>query len=136
MIPRRRPPRLAATAALGVVLLTLLASPSAWAATAMDGAWTVDLTTEPGTPYLKPMRLVLGPDGAVSGDFYDSPILAGRWKAAKGRLCVSFRTTDGQGPYHTSACLVGDRVEGQTWAEHRRFLFPWTAMRDPAAAPH
>jgi hypothetical protein len=44
---------------------------------------------------------------------------------------VSFRTTDGVGPYHTAACLVGDRVEGQTWAEHRNFLFVWNAARAP-----
>lgn len=95
----------------------------------MDGAWVVDLSTDPAKPYTQPMTLALAADGTVSGDFYNSEIEAGRWRSQNGRLCVSFRTTDGVGPYHTSACLVGDRIEGQTWAEHREFVFVWTATR-------
>jgi hypothetical protein len=96
---------------------------------ALDGTWTVDLTVDPAQPYLKTMQLTLAPGGTVTGDFYDSEILAGRWKRQKGKLCVSFRTTDGAGPYHTAACQAGDHVEGQTWAEHRDFVFIWTAAR-------
>jgi len=120
-------------AAAGLVFALVLAPRFAAAATPLDGAWTVDLSTDPTQPYVKPMTLTLNPDGTLSGAFYDSAIEAGRWKAAKGRLCVAFRTTDGRGPYHTSACLVGDAVQGQTWAEHRRFLFLWTAARDATA---
>ena len=47
----------------------------------------------------------------------------------------SFRTSDGVGPYHTAVCLVGARAEGQTWAEHRRFLFNWTATRPGDGPP-
>ncbi|WP_218775990.1 hypothetical protein [Sphingomonas sp. TZW2008] len=65
----------------------------------------------------------------MTGSFYDSDIEAGRWKAANGRSCVSFRTSDGIGPYHSSACVRGDHLEGQTWAEHRAFLFNWSAVR-------
>ena len=75
------------------------------------------------------MEWILGSDGGLSGSFYDSRIEAGRWKTDRGRTCVSFRTTDGKGPYHTAACLTGDRVTGQTWAEHRKFLFNWDAVR-------
>lgn len=95
----------------------------------MSGAWTVDLSAEPGKPYTQPMRLTLKPDGTVEGAFYNSPIEAGRWKTDRGRTCVSFRTTDGAGPYHTAACLAGEQVQGQTWAEHRNFLFNWNATR-------
>lgn len=109
-------------------VLLALATP-ALPAQAMDGAWTVDLSTEPGKPYTQPMRLTLNADGTVSGSFYRSEIQAGRWKTDRDRTCVSFRTTDGAGPYHTAACLVGDRVEGQTWAEQRNFLFNWNATR-------
>ena len=98
-------------------------------ATPLDGRWAVDLSVEPGKPYVKPMELILAADGAVTGSFYDSTIQAGRWKTGRGRPCVSFRTTDGQGPYHTAACLAGDHIEGQTWAEHRNFLFNWNATR-------
>jgi hypothetical protein len=97
--------------------------------TPLAGSWTVDLSTEPGKPYLKTMQLQLAPDGSVTGSFYDSRIENGRWKTARGRTCVSFRTSDGAGPYHTAACLRGDIVEGQTWAEHRSFLFNWNATR-------
>ena len=96
---------------------------------AMNGGWAVDLSADPAQPYVKTMHLTLAADGTVNGDFYDSTIEAGRWKAQNGRVCVSFRTTDGVGPYHTAACLAGDRVEGQTWAEQRAFVFVWTATR-------
>jgi hypothetical protein len=95
----------------------------------LSGAWIVDLSTEPNTPYTRPMQLTLNADGTVAGSFYESEIEAGRWRTDRGRTCVSFRTTDGVGPYHSAACLVGDRVEGQTWAEHRNFLFNWNATR-------
>jgi hypothetical protein len=97
----------------------------------LAGAWTVDLSSDADGSYLKPMHLTLNADGTVTGDFYESPIEAGRWKTARGRTCVSFRTTDGVGPYHTAACLVGDVVQGQTWAEQRKFLFNWNATRAP-----
>lgn len=75
------------------------------------------------------MELTLAADGTVKGNFYNSEIQAGRWKQARGRLCASFRTSDGKGPYHTSVCLVGNDAVGQTWAEHRDFLFNWNAVR-------
>ena len=96
----------------------------------LDGRWIVDLSSKPGEPYAKVMELSLSGDGAVTGAFYDSELLAGRWKTDRGRTCVSFRNTDGAGPYHTSACLVGAGVQGQTWAEHRNFLFNWDAVRE------
>ena len=96
----------------------------------LEGRWSVDLSTKPSEPYTKAMVLRLAADGTVTGSFYDSDIQAGRWKTDRGRTCVSFRTTDGAGPYHTSACLRGSKMEGQTWAEHRSFLFNWNAARN------
>lgn len=93
----------------------------------LDGSWSVDLSTDPDTPYQKPMMLRLAPDGSVTGAFYDSQIEAGRWTSRRGRTCAAFRTTDGVGPYHTTVCAVGDHAEGQTWAEHRDFVFLWRA---------
>jgi hypothetical protein len=109
--------------------IALAISVPALAATQMDGRWTVDLSTKKDEPYTKPMVLTLNADGTVTGNFYESEILAGRWKTDRGRTCVSFRTTDGMGPYHTSACLNGKVVQGQTWAEQRNFLFNWNAVR-------
>ena len=95
----------------------------------LGGNWTVDLSVKAGEPYTKPMVLNLAADGSVTGSFYESVIEAGRWKLDRGRTCVSFRTSDGKGPYHSSACLIGDAVQGQTWAEQRNFLFNWNAVR-------
>ena len=75
----------------------------------LNGRWIVDLSNKPDEPYTKPMELTLAADGSVTGSFYDSEIMAG--------------------PYHTAACVVGSGVEGQTWAEHRNFLFNWNAVR-------
>ena len=93
----------------------------------LDGLWSVDLSTDPDMPYRKPMMLRLSPDGSVTGTFYDSQIEAGRWTSRRGRTCAAFRTTDGVGPYHTTVCAVEDHAEGQTWAEHRDFVFLWRA---------
>lgn len=97
----------------------------------LEGRWVVDLSTRPDEPYTKSMELRLGADGVATGSFYDSEILAGRWKTDRGRTCVSFRTTDGAGPYHSAACLTdANTITGQTWAEHRNFLFNWNAARE------
>lgn len=112
------------------MLSLLLAVAVAQAASAtLDGKWTFDLSSEPGKPYTQPMELTLSADGTVKGSFYNSEIEAGRWKQARGRLCASFRTSDGKGPYHSAVCLVGKEAVGQTWAEHRNFLFNWNAVR-------
>lgn len=115
------------------VLLAIcaLAAAPLWAldASHLSGEWMVDLSTEPGKPYTQPMTLRLLPGGTVEGSFYGSEIQAGRWKEDRGRICASFRTTDGAGPYHSSVCLAGDEAQGQTWAEHRNFLFNWNAAR-------
>lgn len=119
---------------IGLILLAIPAVPvmAAEPPMAMQGEWTVDLSADPAQPYTKAMVLNLQADGVAKGSFYDSEILAGRWKTDRGRTCVSFRTTDGAGPYHTAACLIGERIEGQTWAENRNFLFNWNAARPVA----
>ena len=114
---------------IALALFVAQAAASAPAPPALAGEWVVDLSVKPDEPYTRPMNLVLGANGSVTGLFYQSPIDAGHWKTDRGRTCVSFRTHDERGPYHTAACLVGDHVEGQTWAEARTFLFNWNAVR-------
>jgi hypothetical protein len=98
---------------------------------ALTGRWIVDLRPSPDDPrYDKPMTLAIAADRKVGGIFYDSEIEAGRASASNGRVCFAFRTTDGVGPYQTSGCLVGDRIFGQTWAEHRKFVLNWSAVRE------
>jgi len=97
----------------------------------LTGRWIVDLRPSPEDPrYDKPMTLAIAADRTVSGTFYESEIETGRASASNGRVCFAFRTTDGVGPYHTSGCLVGDRILGQTWAEHRKFVLNWIAVRE------
>ena len=50
-----------------------------------------------------------------------------------GRVCVSFRISNGFGPYHSAGCLVGDRIECQSWAEHRDFVVVWNASQGEPA---
>jgi hypothetical protein len=98
---------------------------------ALAGRWVVDLRPSPeAAKYDKPMTLAIGADRSVSGTFYESEIQGGRASASNGRVCFAFRTTDGLGPYHSSGCLVGDRILGQTWAEHREFVLNWVAVRE------
>ena len=106
------------------------ATPAEERAAALSGTWTVDLRVDlTDEPYSQPMVLAVAADGVVTGSFYNSEILAGRAGTAQGRSCIAFRTTDGQGLYHTSACLVEGKMVGQTWAEGRNFVLPWTATR-------
>jgi len=113
---------------LAAVLLA--ATPAEERAAALSGTWSVDLRVDlADEPYSQPMVLTVAADGTVTGSFYNSEILAGRAGSAQGRSCVAFRTTDGQGLYHTSACLVDGTMVGQTWAEGRNFVLPWTATR-------
>ena len=109
---------------------TVAKSPDSSLAT-LKGRWIVDLRPSPEDPrYDKSMTLAIAADRTVSGTFYESEIEAGRASASNGRVCFAFRTTDGVGPYHTSGCLVGDRIFGQTWAEHRKFVLNWSAVRE------
>ena len=112
-----------------LLLAALLAHPALAADSGLSGTWVVDLSTEPGKPYTQPMQLSLLANGQVEGSCYNSVIEAGRWKEDRGRICASFRTSDGVGPYHTSVCLTGATASGQTWAEQRNFLFNWNATR-------
>lgn len=96
----------------------------------LSGNWKVDLRLAlTDAPYSQPMVLKVAEDGTVTGSFYNSDILAGRVGRGQDRKCVAFRTTDGQGLYHSSACLVDGKMIGQTWSEGRNFVLPWTAER-------
>lgn len=113
-----------------LALMLVAASPAEERAAALSGEWTVDLRLSlDDAPYSQPMVLAVDGEGAVTGSFYNSEILAGKVGTAQGRTCVAFRTTDGSGFYHTSACLVDGKMVGQTWSEGRGFVLPWTAVR-------
>ena len=119
-----------------LVLPLLLLSSTAAAETVVEryaplaGTWKVDLRVAlTDAPYAQPMVLTVAEDGSLTGSFYNSEILAGRVGRGQDRKCVAFRTTDGSGFYHSSACLVEGKMIGQTWSEGRNFVLPWTAER-------
>jgi len=118
---------------IGLLLLAQAASvtpPRLAAYDAIEGNWTVDLRPSlDDPPYSQPMALHIAADKVITGSFYNSEILAGRAGTAQGRSCVAFRTTDGKGFYHSSACLVDGKMIGQTWSEGRNFVLPWTAEK-------
>ena len=96
----------------------------------VTGTWSVDLRLSlDDSPYSQPMVLEVAEDNAVAGSFYGADIETGRLGEAQGRTCVFFRTSDGSGPYQTTACLVDGKMIGQTWSEGRNFVLPWTAER-------
>ena len=66
---------IAAAIALAALIQSVAPAPQT-----LNGAWNVDLSSDPAEPYIKPMNLALTPDGVVTGDFYDSAIEAGRWR--------------------------------------------------------
>jgi hypothetical protein len=113
-------------------LLTVAAQTADAPATGADvaGRWTVDLrVSDTDAPYTQPMVLNVAADGVVTGEFYNSTITGGRYGRNRGRSCVAFVTSDGMGDYQHAACLVDGQMVGQSWAEHRRFVLPWTASR-------
>lgn len=115
---------------LPLAVLLVAATPAEERSHALSGEWTVDLRVNlDDEPYNQPMILAVDPEGNVAGSFYNSEILAGRAGTAQGRACVAFRTTDGIGFYHTSACVLDGKMVGQTWSEGRNFVLPWTATR-------
>lgn len=121
---------LAALALSAPTFASAEAPPAASPYAPLAGEWSVDLRVDLTDPaYSKAMVLKVAPDRSITGTFYDSEILAGRAGTAQGRQCVAFRTTDGQGLYHSSACLTDGKMVGQTWAEGRNFVLPWTATR-------
>lgn len=118
-------------ALLGALLLVAdtTAAPAPAPFADLEGAWIVDLSVSADEPYAQPMILKIAADKVVTGEFYNSTIDAGRAGRNQGRRCVSFTTSDGVGPYYHAACLVDGEMVGQSWAEHRKFVLPWTARR-------
>ncbi|PZR89014.1 hypothetical protein [Novosphingobium sp. UBA1939] len=122
---------LAHAALLGIALCAATVPVLAQDKSTLAGNWTADLRPEPQAPaYPKAMTLAVAADGTLTGRFYEHQIERGRVGATNGRPCFAFRTQDGTGPYHSSGCLIGDRIEGQTWSEGRNFILMWTATRN------
>ncbi|MEM0964387.1 MAG: hypothetical protein AAGK21_17805, partial [Bacteroidota bacterium] len=103
------------------------------------GTWTVDLRPTPDAdPYTQPFVVRSTGDGTFAGTFYRSPITNAVVNDDWGALRVAFVTSDSQGPYHHTATLRGDRMEGVTHIIGRGsrsgqgLLYVWTATRQQA----
>ena len=66
---------------------------------------------------------------SFSGTFYDTEISQARINTDWGKLRIAFVTTDGSGPYHHSAVLEDDTLEGLSNSTGRDFLSYWSAVR-------
>ena len=67
---------------------------------------------------------------ALALAFTTSPAIAQDDRAHMGgEWVVDLRDSDGNGAYHSGACLVDGKLIGQTWSEGRGFVLPWTAER-------
>lgn len=68
--------------------------------------------------------------GALIGSFYGTEFEIARTVVFNDELRISFITSDGSGPYASSARLLPDgTLSGQTLSTGRGFLMAWTAER-------
>ncbi len=96
------------------------------------GTWQVDLRPTPDAePYYKSFVVTSVEGRSFSGSFYDAPISQGRINTDWGKLRIAFETNDGSGPYHHSATLEGDSLEGLSNSTGRDFLAYWSAVKQP-----
>ena len=94
------------------------------------GTWRVDLRPTPDAePYFKEFVVTSVQGSSFSGNFYDSPISHGRINTDWGKLRIAFMTADGSGPYHHSAILEGNKLEGLSNSIERNFLAYWSALK-------
>lgn len=94
------------------------------------GTWQVDLRPSPDAePYYKALVVTSVQGQSFSGSFYDAPISQGRINSDWGKIRIAFTTADGSGPYHHSAILDGNKLEGLSNSTGRNFLAYWSALK-------
>ncbi|AOS43201.1 hypothetical protein Verru16b_00244 [Lacunisphaera limnophila] len=100
------------------------------AAAVLLGTWQVDLRPTPDAPPYFQELVITAVDGQTfTGTFYGAPLSEGRLNTAWGTVRIAFATADGSGPYHHSAVLKGDTLEGLTNSTGRDFLAYWSAKK-------
>jgi hypothetical protein len=118
---------------IGICLGACAASKSPSATDVEDlllGTWKVDLRPTPDAePYYKILVVTSVQAKSFSGSFYDAPISQGRINRDWGKLRIAFVTVDGSGPYHHSAILDGNKLEGLSNSTGRNFLAYWSAIK-------
>ncbi len=102
------------------------------AETQLLGTWQVDLRPRPDAePYYNSFVVTSVEGRSFSGSFYGAPISQARINTDWGKLRIAFVTTDGSGPYHHSATLERDSLEGLSNSTGRDFLAYWSAVKEP-----
>ena len=99
-------------------------------AQALVGTWKVDLRPKPGDPeYFRQFVVTSVTGKTFAGTFYGTPVEQARINTDWGAVRIAFVTSDQSGPYHHSASLVKDQLEGLTNSTGRNFLSYWTAVK-------
>lgn len=94
------------------------------------GTWQVDLRPVPNAdPYFQEFIVTSVEGKTFTGTFYGTPVTEGRVNTDWGTVRIAFVTTDGSGPYHHSAVLAGEKLEGLSNSTGREFLSYWSATR-------
>ena len=96
----------------------------------LPGTWQLDLRPTPDAdPYFMEFVVTSVEGLSFEGSFYNSPISQGRINTDWGKVRIAFMTEDGSGPYHHSAVLEGDTLEGLSNSTGREFLAYWSAVK-------
>ncbi len=94
------------------------------------GKWEVDLRPVPDAePYYQSLVVTDVSDKTFSGTFYGTPVTQARVNTDWYSVRIAFVTEDQSGPYHHSAVLSEDRLEGLSNSTGRDFLSYWSARK-------
>ncbi len=99
-------------------------------ASQLIGVWKVDLRPKPGAEAYYKEFIVTEVNGKTfSGTFYGSPVSQARINTDWHTIRIAFVTEDNSGPYHHSAVLSGEQLDGLSNSTGRNFLSYWSAKK-------
>lgn len=94
------------------------------------GTWVIDLRPTPSSePYLKEFKFTKIEGKEFSGEFYDTPFTGGILNKDWGKIYFAFTTGDQNNIYFHSGYIEGDKIQGLTFCETRKFALPWSGQR-------
>lgn len=96
----------------------------------MLGTWIIDLRPTPSSEaYLKEFQFTKIEGKEFEGVFYDTPFTGGMLNIDWGKIYFAFTTGDQHNIYFHSGYIEGDKIQGLTYCETRKFALPWTGKR-------
>ena len=94
------------------------------------GTWIIDLRPTPTSePYLKNFKFTKIEGQEFEGEFYDTPFTGGILNKDWGKIYFAFTTGDQNNIYFHSGYIDGDKIQGLTYCETRKFTLPWSGKR-------